>query len=70
MNKSSRKQTNVQELYKGMGSGELASIKYTSSVQPVTKQWISRAKVNKFKGMADNIEEIEPEIIPGYKIRG
>lgn len=61
MKKSSRKQTNGQQL---------ANIKYNGTAHPVTMQWVSRAQVNKFKGMADNIEEVQPEIIPGYKIRG
>lgn len=64
MKKSSRKQINEQP------SEQLANIKYNGTAHPVTTQWISRAQVNKFKGMADNIEEVKPEIIPGYKIRG
>jgi hypothetical protein len=32
--------------------------------------WASTAKENKFKGMAENLEIVEPLIIPGYKIRG
>jgi len=64
MKKSSRKQTNVQL------SEQFASIKYNGTAHPVTAQWISRAEVNKFKGMAENTEEVKPEIIPGYKIRG
>ncbi|RQO74772.1 hypothetical protein DBR43_05145 [Pedobacter sp. KBW06] len=33
-------------------------------------KWSSTAKENKFKGMAENIEIVQPLIIPGYKIRG
>ncbi|WP_143166781.1 hypothetical protein [Pedobacter caeni] len=32
--------------------------------------WSSTAKENKFKGMAENLEIVQPLIIPGYKIRG
>lgn len=32
--------------------------------------WCSTAKENKFKGMAENLEIVQPLIIPGYKIRG
>jgi len=70
MNKSSQKQTNTSNVNSNTTLTQLASLKYKTSAQPVTKQWISKAPINKFKGMAEDIEEVQPEIIPGYTIRG
>lgn len=69
MSKYSQKQTNYD--WVATNSVEKSIPKNgISGVGDNTKQWVGRAKENKFSGMSDNTERVEPVIIPGYKLRG
>lgn len=43
---------------------------YADLGKRICRHYARSYSVNKFKGMAENIEEFSPVIIPGYKIRG
>jgi hypothetical protein len=59
MSKFSQKPTNQQQQH------TLPAVTSVSGKSNVVKK-----VVNKFKGMAERLEFVEPVIIPGYKIRG
>jgi hypothetical protein len=55
------------------GKDAVVKQEFSFSAHPsdeVNVSLLSNATTNKFEGMTASIEEIEPVIIPGYKIRG
>lgn len=53
------------------GLSDKIAVQEKDQLFPVSKrQWQLTATENKFEGMRDRVQVVQPEIIPGYKIRG
>lgn len=76
MKSYSQKQTNETRIPKG-ADGRSMSRNFTeksgsksSHVQAHRGRWEILEPTNKFKGMSESTEVLEPVNIPGYKVRG
>ena len=66
MSRSSQKPTKGNSVATLSSLQQFSAINYPSPSKPITEVWVTKNKVNKFKGMAENCTLVKPVYIPGY----